>query len=218
MDILMSETCWAHNKWIKIASDIKLVFHLSTIVILFNFSIVVCVSAPLTARGSNISWFTMHDANVEVGACWCWRGIWSLQTVFEWDTFGGREIAKNVTSAANIISNNLGWGDFIPQIIKIKAYCSHEGPLSISLIFSFAMTSNKSFRAPLVLWTIVSSSYFRNDQVYNALKGGRIHKNFRVYVTDIRYQGNLIFVVPCIVILGWRNPKRCNSMQIFIYC
>ena len=31
MDILMSETCWAHNKWNKKASDIKLVFHLSTI-------------------------------------------------------------------------------------------------------------------------------------------------------------------------------------------
>ena len=31
MDILMSETCWAHNKWNKIASDIKLVFHSSTI-------------------------------------------------------------------------------------------------------------------------------------------------------------------------------------------
>ena len=30
MDILMSETCWAHNEWNKIASDIKLVFHLST--------------------------------------------------------------------------------------------------------------------------------------------------------------------------------------------
>ena len=30
MDILMSETCWAH-KWNKIASDIKLVFHSSTI-------------------------------------------------------------------------------------------------------------------------------------------------------------------------------------------
>jgi hypothetical protein len=27
MDILMSETCWAHKKWNKIASDIKLVFH-----------------------------------------------------------------------------------------------------------------------------------------------------------------------------------------------
>ena len=31
MDILMSETCWAHNKWNKIASDIKLVFHSSTL-------------------------------------------------------------------------------------------------------------------------------------------------------------------------------------------
>jgi len=31
MDILMSETCWAHKKWNKIASDIKLVFYCSTI-------------------------------------------------------------------------------------------------------------------------------------------------------------------------------------------
>ena len=31
MDILMSETCWAHKKWNKIASDIKLVFHSSSI-------------------------------------------------------------------------------------------------------------------------------------------------------------------------------------------
>ena len=27
MDILISETCWAHNKWNKITKDIKLVFH-----------------------------------------------------------------------------------------------------------------------------------------------------------------------------------------------
>ena len=32
MDILMSETCWAHKKWHKIASDIKLVFYSSSIV------------------------------------------------------------------------------------------------------------------------------------------------------------------------------------------
>ena len=31
IDILISETCWAHNKWNKITNDIKLVFHLSTI-------------------------------------------------------------------------------------------------------------------------------------------------------------------------------------------
>jgi len=30
MDILMSETCWAHKKWNKIANDIKLVFYSST--------------------------------------------------------------------------------------------------------------------------------------------------------------------------------------------
>jgi hypothetical protein len=30
MDILMSETCWAHKKWNKIASDIKLVFYSSS--------------------------------------------------------------------------------------------------------------------------------------------------------------------------------------------
>ena len=31
MDILISETCWAHKKWNKIASDIKLVFYFSNI-------------------------------------------------------------------------------------------------------------------------------------------------------------------------------------------
>jgi len=34
MNILMSETCWAHKKWNKIASDIKLVFYSSTITIM----------------------------------------------------------------------------------------------------------------------------------------------------------------------------------------
>ena len=31
MDILISETCWVHKKWNKIASDIKFVFYSSTI-------------------------------------------------------------------------------------------------------------------------------------------------------------------------------------------
>ena len=34
MDILMSETCWAHKKWNKMASDIKLVFYSSTIIMM----------------------------------------------------------------------------------------------------------------------------------------------------------------------------------------
>ena len=39
----MSETCWARNKWNKIASDIKLVFHSSTIAMMhgpINFRLV----------------------------------------------------------------------------------------------------------------------------------------------------------------------------------
>jgi len=36
MDILMSETCWAHKKWNKIASDIKLIFYSSTAIDVFH--------------------------------------------------------------------------------------------------------------------------------------------------------------------------------------
>ena len=36
MDILMSETCWAHKKWNKIASDYKLVFYSSTITMMHS--------------------------------------------------------------------------------------------------------------------------------------------------------------------------------------
>jgi len=31
LDILLSETCWAHKKWNKLTSDIKLVFYSSTV-------------------------------------------------------------------------------------------------------------------------------------------------------------------------------------------
>jgi len=46
MDILMSETCWAHKKWNKITSDIKLVFYSSTITSL----------SLLSDKGSNNFW------------------------------------------------------------------------------------------------------------------------------------------------------------------
>jgi len=38
MDILMSETCWVHKKWNKVASDIKLVFYsLASTRLLYQF-------------------------------------------------------------------------------------------------------------------------------------------------------------------------------------
>ena len=43
--------------------------------------------------------------------------------------------------------------------------------------------------------------------------------SFKIYIKN-HYDLLLhfIIVVPCILILGWRTPTRCNSMQIFIYC
>ena len=51
MDILMSETCWAHNKWNKIASDIKLVFHSSEIISLWVSWRIVLPPALINSAG-----------------------------------------------------------------------------------------------------------------------------------------------------------------------
>ena len=60
MDILMSETCWVHKKWNKIASDIKLVFYSPTITIMHGpLNIIFGLSATPTAQTmcwQNISW------------------------------------------------------------------------------------------------------------------------------------------------------------------
>ena len=49
MDILMSETCWAHKKWSKTASDIKLVFHSSTITMMHG---------PINIRNVSVIYYT----------------------------------------------------------------------------------------------------------------------------------------------------------------
>jgi len=64
MDILMSETCWAHKEWNKIASDIKLVFYSPTIKMMHG---------PINIRiwGRLPSKLTQN---------WCWqqRKRWSI--------------------------------------------------------------------------------------------------------------------------------------------
>jgi len=72
MDILMSETCWAHKKWNKIASDIKLIFYSSTITMMhgpinirFPFCcyssemwfVVVCFEARTSTQPALHSWY-----------------------------------------------------------------------------------------------------------------------------------------------------------------
>ena len=55
MDILMSETCWAHKKRNKIASDIKLVFHSSTITMLHG---PINITYPNTVFQKQLPWTT----------------------------------------------------------------------------------------------------------------------------------------------------------------
>ena len=57
MDILMPETCWVHKKWNKKASEIKLVFHSSTIKMMhgpinIRYKIMVCLVTNTS------EWFT----------------------------------------------------------------------------------------------------------------------------------------------------------------
>jgi len=52
MDILMPETCWAHKKWNKIRSDIKLVFYSLNIKSFFEISFLVSVLILLNHSGS----------------------------------------------------------------------------------------------------------------------------------------------------------------------
>ena len=55
MDILMSESCWAHKKWNKTASDVKLAFHSSIITMLHG---------PINIRFPNRVYKNSHISNL----------------------------------------------------------------------------------------------------------------------------------------------------------
>ena len=62
MDILMSETCWAHKKWNKIASDIKLIFHSSNIFCIFMTQYLYSIHFDSTA----LEHFEVLQGNVSI--------------------------------------------------------------------------------------------------------------------------------------------------------
>ena len=63
MDILMSETCWAHKKSNKIARDIKLAFHSSTITMM---------NGPINIR---FTWICVHCCRLK-SSRFCYRYSW----------------------------------------------------------------------------------------------------------------------------------------------
>jgi len=78
MDILMSETCWAHKKWNKIASDIKLIFcfQLSTILLVYSnyngWNDVCCITV-LYVTNRKITYLQCACVSwAMIGCCFSW--------------------------------------------------------------------------------------------------------------------------------------------------
>ena len=72
MDILMSETCWAHKKWNKTASDIKLVFYSSTITMMHG---------PINIRNELCFFSSVREryaVAVDIKMSDCKHGLWSV--------------------------------------------------------------------------------------------------------------------------------------------
>ena len=79
MDILMSETCWAHKKWNKIAIDIKLVFCSSTITMMHGPINIIIWKNKL--KLFLVKWILCHFIN------WSQRYLTFLRHVsFQWDS------------------------------------------------------------------------------------------------------------------------------------
>jgi len=73
MAILMSETCWAHKKWNKMASDIKLVFYSSTITMMhgpINIRIFCEINLDQTVgiHNNNLGWKGLKLSHIKRSA------------------------------------------------------------------------------------------------------------------------------------------------------
>ena len=118
MNILMSETCWAHNKWNKIASDIKLVFHSSTIAMMhgpinIRFSVGVCIETRLRFGGPGV--------RISIGTRDCHFSDNSKETssptlphIFPGGKAPGRKVKHSPLSSANV-QNEWSYGS-VPSI------------------------------------------------------------------------------------------------------
>jgi len=94
MGILMSETCWAHKKWNKIASDIKLVFYSSTITM---------THGPINIKRKLEtwkSWFVPLFSGQAVRRTRLWHEIWK-----RWDPLQSQKIFSQ-THNVNIEGQN----------------------------------------------------------------------------------------------------------------
>ena len=77
MDILISETCWAHKKWNKIASDIKLVFYFSIITMMHGpINIILLIHVQASGRRN-----CLHGSSFQYGL-YQWRTVVLKTSIF----------------------------------------------------------------------------------------------------------------------------------------
>jgi len=94
MDILMSETCWAHKKWNKIASDIKLVFYSSTITMMhgpinhkigsINLYCAPDVTRVIKSRRVDSAWYSCIMRMGEIRCVWTVREETTCSPWYRW--------------------------------------------------------------------------------------------------------------------------------------
>jgi len=112
MDILMSETCWAHTKWNKIASDIKLVFYSSTITMMHG---------PINVRFSK-STFQFKPARLRtllINAIYCvTRNMKTKKTVFKKRLYLHHNFADTKTELHNVLPSQSQMFTFLGSLCQ----------------------------------------------------------------------------------------------------
>ena len=135
MDILMSETCWAHKKWNKIPSDIKLVFHSSTITMMhgpinirptfLTKGVLHCyiVMIPFIKYSGKMILATKHSQNISPWAVLYFlvmAGFSSTAAVWRRTKCCCSDAAVVIMSASDT-SELVGWTDASPTAAAVTA-------------------------------------------------------------------------------------------------
>jgi len=143
MDILMSETCWAHKKWNKIASDIKLVFFLQTARLLISAEI----CSPL------LLWHSFMRLICCFGNCFVTRVDHLLESLITSRFWNYSHIKYTKTFTMRLNS------------LYLLRQCKLQSELGAPIIYIAGSTHRFSFPRPCV-WMELSTSkmhIFRNS-------------------------------------------------------
>jgi hypothetical protein len=114
------------------------------------------------------------------------------------------------------------WWDSLAVAVKVPAPDARSTEIAVR--FGVTLWPAAGVLGCRFVLGIMKASTFTDTQVIG--RASDQHRVLWTYVrnTNIASRGNsetltkLYSINWMLVVLGWRNPTRCNSMQIFIYC